>query len=180
MTTATTTALERNGTATRKMVTWWVALAWVMAKESSSVNHVSTQLYCSLNGLRLVCIQINVLVRPHRWFSVLWWWQSVPGGKPVAEGVPGCHLYLHMLRRTAGIALMPRNWCTVCCRVWGLVIIFKYLCTSCQGWRCENCRRPGADVDDSLVQPVRYTNDKLRKLVSRIVFLKFPPYISWL
>ncbi|KAM7016033.1 LOW QUALITY PROTEIN: fibronectin 1b [Tautogolabrus adspersus] len=32
-----------------------------------------------------------------------------------------------------------------------------------QGWRCENCRRPGAEVDDSLLQPVRYGDNSLNK-----------------
>lgn len=40
-----------------------------------------------------------------RWVDVLWWWKNVQGGKPVAEGVFGCHLYLYLLRRTAGVLL---------------------------------------------------------------------------
>ncbi|XP_075994618.1 fibronectin 1b isoform X1 [Genypterus blacodes] len=32
-----------------------------------------------------------------------------------------------------------------------------------QGWRCENCARPGGNVDPSLLQPVRYGDNILRK-----------------
>lgn len=41
-----------------------------------------------------------------------------------------------------------------------------------QGWRCENCRRPGAEVNIDLIQPPvrtdvydRYRENALRKLV---------------
>uniref|UniRef100_A0A3B3ZK46 Fibronectin n=1 Tax=Periophthalmus magnuspinnatus TaxID=409849 RepID=A0A3B3ZK46_9GOBI len=33
-----------------------------------------------------------------------------------------------------------------------------------QGWRCDSCRRPGAEVDPTLLQPVRYGDNTLRKL----------------
>ncbi|XP_040899454.1 fibronectin 1b isoform X2 [Toxotes jaculatrix] len=33
-----------------------------------------------------------------------------------------------------------------------------------QGWRCENCRRPGADVDASVLRPVRYGDNTLSRL----------------
>ncbi|XP_060924927.1 fibronectin 1b isoform X2 [Limanda limanda] len=33
-----------------------------------------------------------------------------------------------------------------------------------QGWRCENCRRPGADIDVSLLQPVRYGDNNLNRV----------------
>lgn len=48
-----------------------------------------------------------------------------------------------------------------------LAVIFKHSIPTSQGWRCENCRRPGADVEDTMLHTMRYTNDKLRKLVSR-------------
>lgn len=36
---------------------------------------------------------------------MLRWRKGLSGGKPVAEGVPGCHLHLHLLWRTAGMIL---------------------------------------------------------------------------
>ncbi|XP_061596882.1 fibronectin 1b isoform X2 [Cololabis saira] len=32
-----------------------------------------------------------------------------------------------------------------------------------QGWRCENCRRPGSDDDVGVLEPVRYGDNQLRK-----------------
>lgn len=132
---ATTIALERSGTAMQKMVTWWVALAWEMAKESSSVNHVrplktQTNILTLSKKVWRVGTWINVHVCPHRRFSVLWWWQSLPGGKPVAEGVPGCYLHLHMLRRTAGMTPRLRVWCllySVTHTVYWLVVILQVI-----------------------------------------------------
>lgn len=47
-------------------------------------------------------------------------------------------------------------------------VIFKYLDPTLQGWRCENCRRPtDAGVDDGILHTMRYSSEKLRKMVSR-------------
>ncbi|XP_037546144.1 fibronectin 1b isoform X1 [Nematolebias whitei] len=35
-----------------------------------------------------------------------------------------------------------------------------------QGWRCDNCHRPGSDVDPSFLQPIRYADNTLRKNVN--------------
>lgn len=144
------------------MVTWWAALVWEKAKESSSVNHVRPDFYFHpsffLNWQTNECVSCV----KHRWLSVLWWWKSLPGGQPVAEGVPGCHLHLHLLWRTAGM---------VGFLLWPLAHRVAIPLQAClfvprrQGWRCENCRKPGPDIDASPLQPVRYRDDRLHKLV---------------
>lgn len=47
------------------------------------------------------------LVSPRRWGHVLWWWEDIPCGRTVAEGISWCHLLLHLLRRPAGKASLP-------------------------------------------------------------------------
>lgn len=110
-----------------------------------------------------------------RWVHMLRWWKNVQGGKPVAEGISGCHLYLYLPWWTAGVLacvlvlsvfvpLQP----DVYSNVWLL-----YFCFQTQGWRCENCKRPGStDVNADVLHPVpsdafdRYRENALRKLVS--------------
>lgn len=44
------------------------------------------------------------------------------------------------------------------------------LCTWCQGWRCENCKKPGAEINTHLLKPVRY-GDGIARVVSSGYFL---------
>lgn len=129
MTTATTTASASGGRGERKTAIWWAAPA--SATATSSANHVSANfLRSNYNNVTLKVHQgapsgstfeiitpytlhrtivtwfrrevQEVVLCVYRWVDVLWWRKDIPGGKPVAEGVSRCDLYLHLLRRTAG------------------------------------------------------------------------------
>lgn len=41
--------------------------------------------------------------------------------------------------------------------------------TCYQGWRCENCKKPGTEINTQLLKPVRY-GDGISKVVSSDVF----------
>lgn len=59
-----------------------------------------------VNELRVI---FNPNIYSRRWVHVLRWWQNVPGGQPVAEGVPGFYLHLHVLWRTTGKTREPSS-----------------------------------------------------------------------
>lgn len=107
-------------------------------------------------------IQPSFTVRDfsHRRISVLRWRQNLPGGQPVAEGVPRLYLHLHLRWRTTGLINQPSIylwWISWSLNWRGTV----HVCVS-QGWRCENCRRPGSEV--TLLESVRYGENTLRKV----------------
>lgn len=70
---------------------------------------------------------LTMHVCPHRWLSVLRWWKSLPSRKPVAEGVPGRYLHLHMLWWTAGTTHQPL-WHTVRYLYWNEMCSNVRLC----------------------------------------------------
>lgn len=77
------------------------------------------------------------LVSPRRWGHVLWWWEDIPRGRTVAEGISWCHLLLHMLWRPAGKASLPviviRERGDSCTGGWEV----SFLCVCCTP-RCGN------------------------------------------
>lgn len=89
----------------------------------------------------------------------------------MAEGIPGCHLYLYLPRWTAGVlacVLVLHLYSQMC-----IPMCDSYIFVSKQGWRCENCKRPGStEVNADVLHPVpsdafdRYRENALRKMVS--------------
>lgn len=175
---ATTTELARSGTVMLKTVTWWAAPVWAAGKESSSVNPVSKVFQSlSLSNFRHLMVGWLTFIVCCRWIHLLWWWEALPGGKPVAEGVSRSNMHMYLLWRTTGntrfyaFSIFQCIYTLMCFYITYIPMIKPLL--SLQGWRCENCRRPGAEVDVDLIQPPvrsdaydRYRENALRKLVS--------------
>lgn len=150
----------------------------------STSSHIEMTLTCShllWCSPRVICVGRPIF--SPRWVDVLWRWQNVPGWKPVAEGILGCHLHLHLPWRAAGVwdygCACKKKKCTT--TLWP--VLTNLLTCLCQGWRCENCRRPGVqtDVEADLLQPAhsdafdRYRENALRKLVSVFIYHRCGP-----
>lgn len=174
MTTATTIALERSGTAAQIMVTWWAALAWEMAKESSSVNHVRP-LKIQRNMLRLsihkgVKEWVLMCMFAHTDNSVCYddgktyqvgnqWQKEYLGAICTCTCFGGQQVRHTSLPGFGSDVQWYMYWLAVIMQVkWSMLKCTRVYVWSHQGWRCENCRRPGGDVDATLLQPVRYGN----------------------
>lgn len=72
------------------------------------------------------------------------------------------------------VIVLAKNICTT--TLW--FVLTNLATRPSQGWRCENCRRPGVqtDVEADLLQPThsdafdRYRENALRKLVSTLLY----------
>lgn len=84
------------------------------------------------------CVLFIYLLTTCRWVDVLRWRENVPSGKPVAEGIPGGHLHLYLLWRTAG------TFDACCWKVWGVLRSFVFIAVLLLFlWRAGDARTAG-------------------------------------